>query len=106
MASVDDLRHGRATAALRAGVHPKPVQEVMRHSSYSTTADTYRHVMPAQSADAVRAVAALFERRPGSSFPHPESVRRGVNDFWSASRDRQPGRQRHRRTDADARVPR
>jgi integrase len=59
---VYDLRHGWATAALRAGVHPKLVQEVMRHSSYSTTADTYTHVMPAHSAEAVRAVAALFER--------------------------------------------
>jgi hypothetical protein len=34
----------------------------MRHSSYSTTADTYTHVMPAHSAEAVRTVAALFER--------------------------------------------
>ena len=58
---VYDLRHGWATAALRAGVHPKLVQEVMRHSSYSTTADTYTHVMPAHSAEAVRTVAALFE---------------------------------------------
>jgi integrase len=59
---VYDLRHGWATAALRAGVHPKLVQEVMRHSSYSTTPDTYTHVMPAHSAEAVRTVAALFER--------------------------------------------
>jgi integrase len=58
---VYDLRHGWATAALRAGVHPKLVQEVMRHTSYSTTADTYTHVMPAHSAEAVRTVAALFQ---------------------------------------------
>jgi integrase len=57
---VYDLRHGWATAALRAGVHPKLVQEVMRHSSYTTTADTYTHVMPTHSAEAVRAVASLF----------------------------------------------
>jgi integrase len=62
---VYDLRHGWTTAALRAGVHPKLLQEVMRHSSYSTTADTHTHVMPAHSAEAVRTVAALFER----SFP-------------------------------------
>jgi hypothetical protein len=31
-------------------------------SSYSTTADTYTHVMPAHSAEAVPTVAALFER--------------------------------------------
>jgi integrase len=57
-----DLRHGWATAALRAGVHPKLVQEVMRHRDYRTTAETYAHVMPAQSAQAVNAVAALFRR--------------------------------------------
>jgi integrase len=53
--------HGWATAALRAGVHPKLVQEVMG-PSYSTTADTYTHVMPPHSAEAVRTVAALFEK--------------------------------------------
>jgi integrase len=59
---VYDLRHGWATAALRAGVHPKLVQEVMRHSSYTTTADTYSHVLPAHSAEAVSRVAQLFRQ--------------------------------------------
>jgi integrase len=59
-----DLRHGWATAALRAGIHPKLVQEVMRHSDYRTTADTYTHVMPSQSAHAVNSVAALFHSGP------------------------------------------
>ena len=66
---VYDLRHGWATAALRAGVHPKLVQEVMRHSSYSTTADTYTHVMPAHSAEAVRTVAALFQSPSRLALP-------------------------------------
>ena len=35
---------------------PQLVQEVMRHSSYATTAHTYTHVMPAHSAE-----AALFD---------------------------------------------
>ena len=56
-----DLRHGWATAALRAGLHPRLVQEVMRHNDYRTTAETYTHVMPTQSAETVRAVAALFQ---------------------------------------------
>ncbi len=59
-----DLRHGWATAALRAGIHPKLVQEVMRHSDYRTTAETYTHVMPSQSAQAVNSVAALFRSLP------------------------------------------
>jgi integrase len=69
---VYDLRHGWATAALRAGVHPKLVQEVMQHSSYSTTADPYTHVMPAHSAEAVRTVAALVERPPLLALPPTE----------------------------------
>ena len=67
-----DLRHGWPRAALRAGVHPKLVQEVMRHSSYSTTADTYSHVMPAHSAEAVRTVAALFDSPSGLILPLSE----------------------------------
>jgi integrase len=69
---VYDLRHGWATAALRAGVHPKLVQEVMRHSSYSTTADIYTHVMPVHSAEAVQMVAALFENPPQLALPPAE----------------------------------
>jgi hypothetical protein len=42
---------------------------VMRHSSYSTTADTYTHVMPAHSAEAVRTVAALFEGSSRLALP-------------------------------------
>ena len=67
---VYDLRHGWATAALRAGVHPKLVQEVMRHSSYATTADTYSHVMPSHSAEAVARVASLFRQPPPSLKAH------------------------------------
>jgi integrase len=62
---VYDLRHGWATAALRAGVHPQLVQEVMRHSTYTTTAHTYAHVMPGHSAEAVNTVAALFRPTTG-----------------------------------------
>jgi integrase len=75
---VYDLRHGWATAALRAGVHPKLVQEVMRHSSYATTADTYTHVMPAHSAEAVRAVAALFEKPSRLALPAAEEAPDGA----------------------------
>jgi integrase len=69
---VYDLRHGWATAALRADVHPKLMQEIMRHSSYTTTADTYTHVMPTHSAEAVRTVAELFERPSRLVAPRPE----------------------------------
>ncbi|MBA2553751.1 MAG: site-specific integrase [Geodermatophilaceae bacterium] len=42
-----DLRHGWATLALAAGVHPKVVQERLGHASISITLDTYSHVSPA-----------------------------------------------------------
>jgi len=68
-----DLRHGWATAALTAGVHPKLVQEVMRHGSDATTADTYSHLMPSHSAEAVARVASLF-RQPPTSLEAPEQT--------------------------------
>jgi integrase len=39
-----DLRHGWATMALSAGVHPKVVQERLGHASVMITLDIYSHV--------------------------------------------------------------
>ncbi|MGI8870497.1 MAG: site-specific integrase [Mycobacteriales bacterium] len=55
-----DLRHGWATMALAAGVHPKVVQERLGHASIGITLDTYSHVTAALHADA----AELIFRRP------------------------------------------
>ena len=41
-----DIRHTMATAMLRAGVHPKIVQERLGHASIATTLDLYSHVSP------------------------------------------------------------
>ncbi len=54
-----DLRHGWATMALAAGVHPKVVQERRGHASISITLDTYSHVSPALHGEAAETVAAL-----------------------------------------------
>jgi integrase len=56
-----DLWHTRATLALRAGVHPKVVQEQLGHSTSSITMDIYSHAIPTMQADAVEQVAALFK---------------------------------------------
>jgi integrase len=56
-----DLRHTWATLALRAGVHPKVVQEQLGHSTISITMDIYSHAIPTMQADAVEQVAALFK---------------------------------------------
>lgn len=63
-----DLRHGHATMALRAGIHPKVVSERLGHSSIATTLDIYSHAIPSMQREAADAVAALYEPRitPGT----------------------------------------
>lgn len=56
-----DLRHGHATLALLAGVHPKVVQERLGHATISITLDVYSHAIPAMQEDAAARVAALVE---------------------------------------------
>ena len=41
-----DLRHTCATLLLTKGVHPKIVSEMLGHSSFAITLDTYSHVIP------------------------------------------------------------
>ncbi len=40
-----DLRHTHATLMLKAGVHPKIVQERLGHGGIAITPDTYSHVV-------------------------------------------------------------
>jgi integrase len=60
-----DLRHGWATLALQAGIHPKVVQERLGHANISITLDTYSQVVGSLHEDAAEQVAALF--RAGSN---------------------------------------
>lgn len=41
-----DLRHSCATLLLQAGVHPRLIQERLRHSDIRTTMNRYSHVLP------------------------------------------------------------
>ncbi|MDP9183828.1 MAG: site-specific integrase [Actinomycetota bacterium] len=54
-----DLRHTHATLALRAGIHPRIVQERLGHANVSVTLDTYSHVDLEMQALAAAQVAAL-----------------------------------------------
>jgi len=56
-----DCRHTWATLALRAGVHPKVVQERLGHANIAITMDTYSHVMPDMQESAAELVAALVD---------------------------------------------
>lgn len=43
---VHDLRHTHATLALKAGEHPRVVQERLGHKSITVTMDVYSHCLP------------------------------------------------------------
>jgi integrase len=60
-----DLRHGWATLALQAGIHPKVVMERLGHSNIGVTLNVYSHVVAGLHEDAAEQVAALFG--PGSN---------------------------------------
>ncbi|MFW6047195.1 MAG: tyrosine-type recombinase/integrase [Candidatus Woesearchaeota archaeon] len=51
--TLHDLRHSHATLMLKAGVHPKIVQERLGHSSINITLDTYSHVIPSMQKESV-----------------------------------------------------
>lgn len=56
-----DLRHTHATLMLKAGIHPKIVQERLGHSSIATTLDTYSHVIPGLQHKAAETFAEIFK---------------------------------------------
>jgi integrase len=51
-----DCRHTAASLLLAQGVVPRVVMEVLGHSSYSLTMDTYTHVVPALLSEAADAM--------------------------------------------------
>lgn len=55
-----DLRHTTATLMLKAGVGMKVVQEILGHSSFDQTANTYSHVMSTMQDDAAEKYEALL----------------------------------------------
>jgi integrase len=56
-----DLRHTAATLMLRAGTHPKVVQERLGHASIAMTLDLYSHAVPSMAAEAADQLAALVD---------------------------------------------
>lgn len=59
------LRHAHATALLKAGVHPKIVQERLGHSSIAVTMDIYSSVLPGMQREAVDLLASMMESSAG-----------------------------------------
>ena len=55
-----DARHTHASLMLKAGIHPKVVQERLGHSSIATTLDIYSHTMPGLQKAAAERLDALL----------------------------------------------
>jgi integrase len=55
-----DLRHSCATLLLTANVHPKVVQERLRHATMGITMDLYSHVIPKVQEEANRTMSKIL----------------------------------------------
>jgi integrase len=58
-----DLRHTCASVLLAAGENMKTVQELLGHSRFSTTADTYAHTLPDQHRQAAETMDRILGPR-------------------------------------------
>ena len=56
-----DLRHTYATLLMESGVQAKVVQELMGHSSISTTLDIYTHVSEDLKTESIIGVETVFQ---------------------------------------------
>jgi integrase len=67
-----DLRHSHAAHLLRAGVHPKVVQERLGHSTPAFTLAVYSHVLPGIQEQAAKLVEArLMGSEPDAGVSRP-----------------------------------
>ncbi len=55
-----DARHSCATLALAAGIHPKVVQQLLGHASWSTTMDLYTHRVERLQKDATGRIESIL----------------------------------------------
>ena len=65
--TLHELRHTHATILLKAGTHPKVVQDRLGHSTISVTMDRYSHAIPSMQREAV----AKFSEQMQSSVSKP-----------------------------------
>jgi integrase len=55
-----DLRHGMATLALAAGIHPRTVADRLGHSTTGLVLDLYSHVLPSLESEAAARLDAVL----------------------------------------------
>ena len=64
-----DLRHSAATLLLAQGVHPRYIMELLGHSSFNLTMNTYGHILEEIKKETAKQADALF-----SPVPSPERI--------------------------------
>ena len=64
-----DLRHTHATWMMKAGIHPKVVQERLGHFNIGITLDTYSHVIPGLQEKAALAFDELIDESRSQATP-------------------------------------
>lgn len=62
------LRHTCGAWLAQAGINPKTIQSIMRHSSIKLTMDTYGHLFPDAEADAVHKTASFSSNERNEIF--------------------------------------
>ncbi|MEU2755251.1 tyrosine-type recombinase/integrase [Streptomyces albidoflavus] len=95
-----DLRHGAATLALAAGVDKKVVQEMLGHSSYHLTEDTYTSVLPEVSrlaAEAARSIVPRAGQAAPTGSPMPVNLVQAQEETRARSSSNRVIRQTARR---------
>jgi len=63
-ADFHSLRHTCGTMLTKAGVHPKIVQEIMRHSNINLTMGTYTHLQDSDKAEAISKLPPIKILKP------------------------------------------
>ncbi|HEX3748065.1 MAG TPA: site-specific integrase [Bryobacteraceae bacterium] len=72
-----DLRHSAATLLLVQGVHPRAIMELLGHSSFTLTMNTYGHVLEEMKKETARQADAVFSQSEDSSgVPIAQPVQR------------------------------
>ena len=54
------FRHLFATFLLQKNAHPRVVQELLRHTTFKLTMDTYSHVVESMGSEAVSLIDEVF----------------------------------------------
>jgi integrase len=91
-----DLRHCAATLSLAAGVDKKVVSEMLGHSRYQFTEDTYTSVIPELLQAAAEAVVSIVPRRNSGA----SAVGKGTKRTKKAEQAKDSGTQSPRRRQA------